>query len=1174
MSHLNRLDRSGSVLGGLGWVVLTGLIGIAAGSAAGQPAQTPGPDARTGVVELAARTATIHGQTARFMELEGIGNICYWTDAQDWVSWNFTVEKTGDYVVELKYSCQDGSEGSTFEVTLAGHKLEAAIAKSTGTWSDHEYVRLGNVAIDQAGAQTLELKPVRKPGQAVMNLAWIRLIPADGYKDYLKRTAKERGPAARGDLSKGVYVLPNFHPASCGWLADWSTERNYCGYSYLAHLDRVRDDPTYAYNQSEVNNLMAIIAFEPQRVEELKQRIKEGRAELVNAFFLEPSISLSGGEALVKMGVEGLRWQQEVMGVRPRTAWMIDVCGVHEQMAQIVAGLGLDALVYVRDNPTDRLVHWFESPDGTRILTLNAGDGYADWGDVFHSQEALSKKTLDDLLADAKGKARRTPAGLPVMVLGGYGDYSLPPRREQYPREFLEEWGRANPDVQVRFVTLSQYLDAMLPVVRSGAVELPVARSGARFNYTAFWIENWPVKTRYRHAEHALQAAEMAASAANVKVGASYPVQPLYHAWLLMLLNMDRNTLWGSAAGKVFESHLSWDAKDRFNTVETISSRTTQAGVKALLGEGDGIALYNPFNWKRTDPVLLTLPEGTRPANGLCQADSDGRTLCRVELDAAAARGLEIERQAAEKPRAVPVPAVIETAFYTARVDAANGALVSVKTKPAGREVLGGPVILVAETGKDGDFAPERKDRKRLTDSSQFEAKVTALEGPLATVVEARTTFIGGGQALRRIRFLKDSPRIEFENEMEDIPNNTVVVAEFPLAADIREVRRGVPYGFSHGAWSVPNRELPGITDGIAPAVRWSHYQLDGCGVALLDYGLSGRELTGRTPVLFLLNAQDLYVGYPCAWLSGKGKQYGRFAMVAHDGDFRETRVPRMAWEFNYPPVIVEGVGKKELPSIVETSENVIVEALRREGADLELRMAECMGAAGTATVRMALPHGKAYLTDLTGANPKELPGGPEYQIPVRPQQIVTIRFRTDKPVEAIQPLMKWDELVPANKLMALRKKLPNAKGHPPRGTNGPFPTLPADIESSLTMGKPAVVSGTYQNAAAYAADLAVDADESTRWAAEAGAKTGWVEVDLGKPEQIGRAYLGEAFDRVSRFELQRYVDGEWRSFAQGTKIGLNLELRFEPVTAQRVRLNILEASDGPTIWEFHLFGP
>jgi hypothetical protein len=144
-------------------------------------------------------------------------------------------------------------------------------------------------------------------------------------------------PSARLDAAEPVYLVPNFHPASCGWLADFSTERNYCAYSYLDHLDRVREDPNYRFAMSEVNNIMAIREFEPQRIEELKQRIRERRVELVNAFFLEPTINLSGGEALVKMCVEGLRWQRQVMGVRPRLVWAIDVTGVHEQMGQIAA---------------------------------------------------------------------------------------------------------------------------------------------------------------------------------------------------------------------------------------------------------------------------------------------------------------------------------------------------------------------------------------------------------------------------------------------------------------------------------------------------------------------------------------------------------------------------------------------------------------------------------------------------------------------------------------------------------------------------------------------------------------------------------------------------------------------------------------------------------------------
>ena len=118
------------------------------------------------------------------------------------------------------------------------------------------------------------------------------------------------------DLSREVMVVPNFHPASCGWLTDFSRERNYCANSYLDHLDRVRADETYAFVISEVNNMIAIPNFVPERFEELRQRIASGRVEAVNAFFLESAICLSGGEALVKQGVEGLRWQEAVKDLR------------------------------------------------------------------------------------------------------------------------------------------------------------------------------------------------------------------------------------------------------------------------------------------------------------------------------------------------------------------------------------------------------------------------------------------------------------------------------------------------------------------------------------------------------------------------------------------------------------------------------------------------------------------------------------------------------------------------------------------------------------------------------------------------------------------------------------------------------------------------------------------
>jgi len=195
-----------------------------------------------------------------------------------------------------------------------------------------------------------------------------------------------------------------------------------------------------------------------------------------------------------------------------------------------------------------------------------------------------------------------------------------------------------------------------------------------------------------------------------------------------------------------------------------------------------------------------------------------------------------------------------------------------------------------------------------------------------------------------------------------------------------------------------------------------------------------GREIDGRLPVIYLLNATDKYYGYTNAWLSGKGKHSFEYALVAHDEDWTAARIPRLAWEYNAPATMVTNCRPVKAEAFVQTSDNVIIEAMRRDGADIELRLVEVLGQAGTAKIRLNLPYQSVAMTDLTGARARPLLDGPDHQFPVKPQQIVTLRFRTAEPVAEEQPLLDWSELVPTNKLAALHEYLPSVVGHPPRG--------------------------------------------------------------------------------------------------------------------------------------------
>ncbi len=129
--------------------------------------------------------------------------------------------------------------------------------------------------------------------------------------------------------------------------------------------------------------------------------------------------------------------------------------------------------------------------------------------------------------------------------------------------------------------------------------------------------------------------------------------------------------------------------------------------------------------------------------------------------------------------------------------------------------------------------------------------------------------------------------------------------------------------------------------------------------------------------------------------------------------------------------------------------------------------------------------------------------------------------------------------------------------------------TRPGAIKPSMK----ATASHVYRRDPAYGPGKAIDGDDETRWATDGDTKQAWLEVDLGQPVTFDSVEIGEAYaGRVRSFDLQ-YQDGkQWKTFYRGSTLGEQFSARFDPVTAQRVRLNILDATDGPTITEFQLF--
>jgi hypothetical protein len=126
---------------------------------------------------------------------------------------------------------------------------------------------------------------------------------------------------------------------------------------------------------------------------------------------------------------------------------------------------------------------------------------------------------------------------------------------------------------------------------------------------------------------------------------------------------------------------------------------------------------------------------------------------------------------------------------------------------------------------------------------------------------------------------------------------------------------------------------------------------------------------------------------------------------------------------------------------------------------------------------------------------------------------------------------------------------------------------------AGLATGKAAKASSVWGGG--YEADKAFDDDESTRWGAAPGSRQGCIEVDLGKETRISRAVVKEiSFPRTQKFAIE-CKDGEvWKPILTGTTIAGGKTFDFPPVSARCFRLNILQASEVPTIEEFQLSDP
>ncbi|HEY0082137.1 MAG TPA: hypothetical protein VGB61_05050, partial [Pyrinomonadaceae bacterium] len=192
--------------------------------------------------------------------------------------------------------------------------------------------------------------------------------------------ATAAGGARGGARRKMLHIIGHSH-IDAAWLWPWRDGSNVVLTTMRSALDRMRETPDFRYSHSSTAHYEWVERADPGMFAEIKERVREGRWELVGGWPVEPDCNIPSTESLVRHCLYGKSYFQRAFGVDVQIGFNPDSFGHPAGLPSILRGAGYRYYVFMRPQEHELklpLLFWWESPDGSRVLALRIRRGYSE----------------------------------------------------------------------------------------------------------------------------------------------------------------------------------------------------------------------------------------------------------------------------------------------------------------------------------------------------------------------------------------------------------------------------------------------------------------------------------------------------------------------------------------------------------------------------------------------------------------------------------------------------------------------------------------------------------------------------------------------------------------------------------------------------------------------------
>lgn len=739
------------------------------------------------------------------------------------------------------------------------------------------------------------------------------------------------------------------------WLWTMEETKRKSARTYSNQIRLMERYPQYKFLLCSPPVLENIKTYYPGLYEQIRERVMNGQFLPEGAVYVESDTNLVGGESLIRQFIIGKRWFREEFGTDSRLAWMPDTFGFTGAMPQIMAGCGVPYFAtqkLLRCDPECEQfpynVFWWEGIDGTKILShiykknnavFNSGALRTRW-----EEDRNQKQEIDSFLFPfGYGDGGGGPTEIMIETANRCADLEGAPRcTMESPVAFFER-------LEEKDVRNTYYGELYL--------------AWHRGTYTA----QSEIKRGVRKAEYAVREAEYLAGLMRLACGyqnlsdEKIVLKKLEELWKLLLVQEFHDILPGTSIQRVNE--------ETREILERIISEGRQLAGELLRQLAGEHAVFNSLSWERSWKGLRL------PACGYLKAAEPV--------------------QDGQQPSYDPIPGdriVFSNDFYRAEIDGL-GQIVSLTDRKSGHEYAAEPLNAwrlyrdvnvdydAWELGRMYEEMPEK-----LEGTHEFLVERVAGGGIDVTVTRRESHFT----ATQRIHLSAESPRIDFETEIDWHERHRILKVDFPTTVYTKEVLEEIQFGYikrpthrsrqyERDLYETSHHKYAALTDGEN-------------GLAVLNdckYGISAQDSRLSLTLLRAPVIPDM--------TADMGIHKFTYSILPFSGAFAQSRVTEEAYECNVE-VTQAASGEAAVPQTSEAAERVSFFAVEGGHVVLEtckpafdrekgvvLRLYESKGCAGTTVLTVPDNVDHVYACNMLEETAEELT--------VREGK-VTLRFR------------------------------------------------------------------------------------------------------------------------------------------------------------------------------------